>query len=714
MRRALRIALLAIGLIVALVFGYAALTAPRLDPAALLATVRPHDVRILRDHWGVPHVFGRTDADVAYGLAWAHAEDDFPTIQAALLAARGRLASVLGEPGAANDYLVHLLRVWDVVDARYETDLDPRTRAVCEAYAEGINHYAALHPELAIPQLYPARGKDVVAGFVHKLPLFFGLDRTLRELYAPERRRSLTRKGEASWRSGAEEPPFGSNAFAVGPGRSADGHTRLLVNSHQPWEGAVTWYEVHLRSDEGWDAVGGLFPGAPVVLHGHNRRLGWAHTVNRPDLVDVYVLTTHPDDLNQYLFEGAWRELEVRTAPIRVKLLGPLSWTFHREVLWSVYGPVVRRPHGTYAIRYAGMDEVRQVEQWYRMNKAGNFDEWQAALGIQALPSLNVTYADAAGNVQYVYNALLPQRAPGYDWSGYLPGDTSETLWTEFLPFERLPRVTNPASDFVQNCNSTPFLTTVGAGNPDASQYAGSFGIETRMTNRALRALELLGGDASITHDEFLAYKFDRTFSRESAVAGTLRRLLDQVPEDEATRDALGLLRGWDLTAETDSTAMALAVLTLQPDERGEVPEADAAALRQRLAEAADELKRRFGRLDVPWSQVLRLRRGPVDVGLDGGPDLLHAIYARAGADGRLVGTAGDSYVLVADWDRDGRVRSWSVHQYGSATLDAGSPHYADQSRLFAERRLKPVWLDEADIRANLEREYRPGEAAAH
>src|SRR5262249_29500659 len=163
-----------------------------------------------RDTWGVPHVFGRTDPDVAYGLAWAHAEDDFRTIQGALLAARGRLATVLGREGAPNDYMVQLLRIRDVVDAGYERDLRPETRALSEAYAEGINHYAALHPDEAIAGLYPARGADLVAGFVHKTPLFFGLDRVLKGLIdgsAPAAPPSPT--------------PTGSNTFAVAPGRSA-------------------------------------------------------------------------------------------------------------------------------------------------------------------------------------------------------------------------------------------------------------------------------------------------------------------------------------------------------------------------------------------------------------------------------------------------------------------------------------------------------------
>src|SRR5229473_2527079 len=184
MRKAGRVALSSIVLLAGAGLALALWPRPRLDTAALLPK-RAYDVRILRDTWGVPHVFGRTDADVAYGLAWAHAEDDFQTIQGALLAARGRLATVLGREGAPNDYLVQLLRIPDVVDAGYERDLRPETRALCEAYAEGINHYAALHPDEAIADLYPARGRDLIAGFVHKTPLFFGLDRVLRGLLEP-------------------------------------------------------------------------------------------------------------------------------------------------------------------------------------------------------------------------------------------------------------------------------------------------------------------------------------------------------------------------------------------------------------------------------------------------------------------------------------------------------------------------------------------------
>ena len=273
------------------------------------------DVRILRDSWGVPHVFGHSDAYTAYGLAYAHAEDDFSTIQLSLLAARGTLAAQLGRSHAPNDYLVALMGVWSAIDEGYERDLSPATRALVEGYAEGLNYYARLHPAEVRPGLLPVSGRDVVAGFVHKTPLFFGLDRTLRALMEGALEKSEpVAAGERAWRAVAggdvwEGPlwaeasrglPIGSNTFAVAPSRSADGHTRLAVNSHQPWEGPVAWYEAHVHSEEGWNMVGGVFPGAPVILHGHNENLGCAVTVNRPHLVDVYRLEMNPAEPNRY------------------------------------------------------------------------------------------------------------------------------------------------------------------------------------------------------------------------------------------------------------------------------------------------------------------------------------------------------------------------------------------------------------------------------
>jgi len=682
-----------------------------------------YSVRILRDTWGVPHVFGKKDVDAAFGLAYAHAEDDFRTIQLVLMAVNGRLSSELGRKGAGNDYLVHLIRLWDTVNARYEKDLSPETRALCEAYADGINYYAALHPDEAIKDLYPVNGRHLVAGFVHKMPLMVGADRVLKDLFDEPKKISL-RPGKSVLRAAFRSDALsrfhmaaGSNAFAVSPKRAADGKTLLNINSHQPWEGPVTWYEVQVHSEEGWNMTGGVFPGSPVVLHGHNDFLGWAHTNNYPDLIDVYRLEINQENKNQYRLDGTWRDLEVRTAPIRVKLFWFISWTVREEVLWSAYGPTIRRPHGVYALRYAGIGDVRQVEQWYRMNKARNCAEWEDAVRMGSVPMYNCTYADRGGNILYYYQALLPLRNEGYDWKKRLPGNTSKTLWTAYLPLDRLPRVKNPASGFVINCNNTPYRTTTGPGNPRIEEYAPSFGIEDRMTNRSLRALELLGSDPSITEQEFCAYKYDMTYSKDSNMAKLVKRIKAAVkPHDALMREALRALNEWDMRTNPENRGAALAVLSdyyiIKSDsERSrKIDEVSDGEIQEGFINAARLLKDKHGRIDPPWHMVNRLVRGSVDLGMGGGPDILHDVSGELQANGRFRGAKGDSYILLVAWDRNGQVHSQTIHQYGSATINSRSPHYADQAPLFTKRSLRPVWRDRAEILAHLEREYRPGE----
>jgi acyl-homoserine lactone acylase PvdQ len=271
--------------------------------------------------------------------------------------------------------------------------------------------------------------------------------------------------------------------------------------------------------------------------------------------------------------------------------------------------------------------------------------------------------------------------------------------------------VESPPSGFVQNANSSPFATTTGPGNPRPGAEAAWAGVETHLTNRAQRLLELLGDDASITRAELEAIKLDVSYSRESAIARRFDELLSAPvpPGRPRLAGALELLRGWDLSAGRENRATALALASLSPDHRdrpfsGPLPE-----LLDRVEAAALALEETYGRVGVPWGEVLRVRRGPLDLPLDGGPDLVRAIYSRDASDGRSVGVAGDSYVMLVEWSPAGVVRSRSISVYGSAVSRPDSPHYADQTPFFASGQLKPVWLDEAEIRAHLEREYRPG-----
>ena len=693
------------------------------DRDAAIARGEAYTVEIIRDEWGMPHIYGETDADTAYGLAFVHMEDDFPTLLEVMLGARGELAAVDGRDAAPVDYMVHLLGVWDDVEEKYESDLSPEVRALCEAYADGINHFGALHPDKLPNRHLPLTGKDVVAGFVLKTPFFYGLDSTLRELMessGPRRPVSEKTASNAANPLGEFQAagdflrrglPVGSNTFAVAPSRSADGATRLAINSHQPWEGPVAWYEARMHSNEGYDMIGGVFPGTPIILHGHNRDLGWAHTVNSPDLVDVYKLKMHPDNEYQYELDGEWLDLEAETVTLRVRILGPIVVPVRREILRSVHGPAMRTDHGVYAISYAGMNEIRQVEQWYRMGKASNLDEFIEAMRMQGVPSFNTGYADKEGNIGYINNARLPIRTPGYDYGQYLPGHLSETMWQGYHDFEGgSPQVWNPASGFIQNCNDTPWISTTGDDNPRKEDFCPHAGFRDHMTNRALRAMELFGADDAITREAFYAYKHDDAYSEESIAAQVVDVLLNEhEPEDELMEDIYDILRQWDLRTNIENPYAALPTVALHRRWRSHTEMPDIGAIKTALREFAGELLEHHGRLDVPWGEVNRLRRGDVDLPVAGGPDVLRALYAADNHDGTRTGAGGDCYIVMVEWDADGAIRSESIHQYGSATSLPDSPHYADQAVLFANEEYKTVHLDEEAVRAVATRVYRPG-----
>jgi penicillin amidase/acyl-homoserine-lactone acylase len=669
-------------------------------------------VTIVRDKFGVPHVHGQRDADAAFGLAFAHAEDDFPLIQGVLAAASGRLSMlVLSKEALANDYYVSLVRVREQVDADYEK-LGADYRAVLEGYARGLNLYAYLHPEEADGRLFPMSGRDIAAGFAHKLPLMFDLNKTLGALvdgppkHAGERILASSEEGSRS-RENSGFP--GSNAHAVSSARSTDGVTRLNVNSHQPWEGPVAWYEAQITSDEGWDMTGGLFPGAPMILHGHNDHLGWAHTVNSPDLVDVYELTLDPNNPDHYLLDGQSIVLEEKQAPIPIDT-GFFVATVHKSVYWSEHGPVIKTDKGAWAIRYSGIGAgLKSGEQWYRMNKAKNFDEWKAAMRMQAIPMFNTVYADRE-HIAYFYNALLPMRAPSHDWQAVLPGNSRALIWKDYLPFDQLPKVEDPPSGFVQTCNATPWRTTTGDSNPKAESFADNFGIETNLTNRSARSLELFGGDKPMSREDFLRFKWDRAYSVDSELMRTvvvpLRALETQ---DSAEMKAIGQLRAWDGVVGEQSEASTIAILTwrrVNPSRVGgtAVPMSVADAFRDTLV----WLKTNYGKTTVPWGNVQRLRRGTVDLPLGGGPDVLNAVAARETDDHHLVGRQGDSLIVIVDFG-PAKTTSESIIQYGASNRKT-SKHYADQSEIFLRHGLKPTWRTPAEQAANQERTYHPGD----
>ncbi len=673
------------------------------DAAAAIDAAAQYDARILRDAFGVPHIYAGRDVDAAFGLAYAHAEDDWQTIEDVLFFSRGALAQRKGKDAAIPDYLVAALKVTEDVRVKYETDLPLETRALAEAYAAGVNLYCAEEKIRCAPGAAPVTGQDIVAGFVSRTPFFYGLDERLTAIFEGEveiadaaaRSREAFLKIPAGFETG-------SNAMATAPNRSADGHTRLMVNSHQPYTGPVAWYEARVKSEEGWDMIGGLFPGAPLILVGAGPDLGWAFTVNKPDLVDVFALDVdNAKKPTRYRFDGDWKEFHVSPIKFRVKLFGPFSLPVTRRGLTSVHGPVFITDKGVFAVSYGGAGDVRAIDQWYKMNRATSFAEWTAAMEMLAIPSFNVIYGDGEGTIAYFYNMAIPMRSAAVDWSKAQPGDQPDLLWTGVRPFGAAPQVINPASGYVVNSNHTPFDVSGPQDNPHMSDFPSHYGVANKSTNRGLRIQALFGADASITAEEFLAYKFDHSYADNSRVMELVNSLIanEDLQADAKLAPALDILAGWDGAVTPESRGAALAVLTAQKargyllnDQHAETPDAVAA-----LREVATGLEQGFGRIDAPWGEVVRLKRGNVDLALNGGPDTLRAVYPGGDpAQGALEALGGDTYILYADWTGPRDVAIKTIHQFGAATLDDTSPHYADQAPIFAAEQWKspPMTLE--------------------
>ena len=662
-----------------------------------------YSATITRDIFGVPHVHGATDADAAFGLAYAQADDDITNILSTIDLARAGSGLKNGRDGAIADYLIKALEIRELVEKRYEEDLSSEVKAVLEGFVAGLNYWMSLNLDRNIKDYYPVNKVDLVSSFAIQNLFFAGIDSAIKELMNAPKEVS-----EAELDKGGESRTVaslvaGSNAFALNSNKTSDGKTRLVINSHQPLDGPVAWYEAHISSDEGWNMMGGLFPGAPFVFVGFNESLGWGMTVNGPDLTDAFKLTINPENKNQYLLDGKWENFDIKNIKLPVKLLGPISWTFNREAKFSEHGLVLETESGSYALKFAGMKEIRQPDQWFRMNKAQNKDQWLEAMKMRAIISFNAVYADKEDNIMLLHNTAGPIRNEAYDWKQPVDGTNSTLIWNEITPFDEIPLLINPNSGWIVSANQDPFRASSLKDNLKRSDFSKTLGIETKMTNRAYRVIEIFDNDKKFTEQDLLDAKFDNEYSKESRSIKYLQNVLAQEYEDQEFQEAQAVLNAWDLKTDNNNRSAALGVCILSEEWRAFMNRIDAPSSKEMFKKCIDELNDAFGRVDPLWSEVNMLIRGDLSLPIQGGPDTLRAVYGRPQDDGILKAVAGDGLVVSLSWDSDGNQESQSIHQYGSATQDSSSKHYDDQVQLFVDEKMKPTFFDKLELEKNTE-----------
>ncbi|MFN4234555.1 MAG: penicillin acylase family protein [Bacteroidia bacterium] len=670
------------------------------------AQINPDNIKIVRDSFGVPHIMAPTDAEVAYGLAWAHAEDDFKSIQRMLMLAKGRLGEVEGKDGAVSDYFVQFIKAKELVDQRYDIDISADFKKVLEGYAAGLSAYAAKHKkEVVLKDFFPVTGKDIVMGYTVILTSMVGLTKAMQ----------FTMQGRPD--DYIFNANLGSNAFAINSKLSDNGHTFLAINPHIPLEGPMSWYEAHLQSEEGWNMYGALFPGMVSPAMGCNDNLGWGVTFNWPDYVDIYRMKLNPKNKNQYWYDGKWHNFEVRKVPLKVKTkMGKI--TVKREALWCKYGPAMRVKDEVYAFRHNAMFNVKGAEQWYRMGKAQNFSQYKAALEVQGIPLFNFVYGDKNDTIHYIFSGLLPKRTPGYNWQKTLPGDTSATLWNEMYKVDELPQVLNLDCGYVYNTNNTPFRSSCEENCPKENYFDTLSGFYwNRTNNRDLRFRELIESRSQFNYQQIKEIKYDVQYPTKKG--GIYNSFLPVYNLDESKypeiADAIAHLKKWDFSGKKENRHTALALITFnylfkaigagyKEMELGISYSEE--LLVQSIKQAKEYLIKHHGTFDLPLGDVQKLIRGDKKLPLQGMPETLGSLYAVRTDDGYLKGVNGDTFVMFADFSKEGNSFE-AVVPFG-ASRHPDSPHYTDQMELYSNQQLKKVSLDKNLVIKNAIRIYSP------
>lgn len=663
------------------------------------AQVNPKNITIVRDSFGIPHIFAKTDAEVAYGLAWAHAEDNLNTIETLILYGKAKLGSATGKPGAQADYIVNLFRCREVVDQQWNT-LSPDFVSLVKGYVDGLNAYARAHPkEVKYKASFPFNEREYLTAVVFSISIFSGLDKLLPQIFG---NRVATIPG--FWTQG-------SNAFAFHPSRTITGEAMLTINPHQPIEGPTAFYEAHLQSEEGWNMLGGLFPGSCLIFHGTNENLGWAHTVNYQDKIDLYQLEINPANSNQYKFDGEWLNLESKKVRLHVK---GVPVPVNRYVYWSKYGATVKTKQGVFSIRLAANMDIRALEQWYRMNKAKNFTEFYNALSMASLPMFNIIYADRYDTIFYISNGKMPKRNPDpkYRWRSTLPGNTSATLWTQFKSISELPQYLNPGSGYLYNTNHSPFYATDSTYNLSSAQFDPNDGFESFHNNRSQRVKELLTGFQKIDYETVKRIKYDQQLPQEFQYPYGIDKLMSVSSNDHPhLKDVIENLQQWDRKAVSNSKGAAVFLVAyyfllekLSRVAPRDITETEAIETYQYVY---DYMMKNFGTTNLVLGEIQKLVRGSDVRPIWGLPDVLTAQHSIAYKNGLRKVNSGDAYICFVRYPKTGLPIIESINTFGASNKPE-SPHYKDQMELFLKQQTKPMTLDKKEVFKHAEKVYNP------
>lgn len=689
-------------------------------------------VTIIRDNWGIPHIYGKTDANAVFGLMYSECEDNFKGIEQNYLYQLGRQSEADGGKNFYTD--VQLQLIADTADAikDYNTAA-PWFRKLLDAFADGVNYYLYTHPGVK-----PA----VFQHFEPWYALMF-TDGSVSATVTGGIKLNETKKfyGDGSEKLGAIQPPsaddreIGSNGFAISPVKSTSGHAMLYINPHVPF---YFRSEVQLVSQEGLNVYGAVTWGQFFVYQGFNRHCGWMHTSSNADVGDLYAeKVIQKDGKWYYEYDGKLKPVRERKLVMKINK----GTSAEQKVITGYYthhGPVLGARDGRWlALKADNRSYNALVESWL-ITKANNFAEYKKAMGLLQNATNNTVYADDKGNIAFWYGNFMPKRDPAYDWRLPVDGSIAATEWKGLHPVNEQVHVYNPPNGWIQNCNSTPYASS-GKYSPDKNKYPAYMAPDGQ-NYRAVNAIRLLNDKKKLSLDDLIAKGYDHYLTAFDVMLPPLFKAWDAAPDSLKQRleGPLNIMKQWDRNSAANSVATSIAVewgtlvmRQLPPaktEEEGIYMTERMALLMKTLtdkqqlelfAEAINSLSKRYGTWEIKWGDINRYQRPADGVTFsDDAPSLpvgavssafgqLPSFQSRTMNTKKRYGYSGNSFIAAVEFGT--RIKAKTVIT-GGESFDPASKHYTDEAGMYIDGKFKDVLFYKADVLKHAERTYHPGE----
>ncbi len=683
-------------------------------------------VEILRDRWGIAHIYGETDADTVFGTLYAQAEDDFNRVETNYINAMGRLAEAEGAGEIYRDLRMRLFIRQSEMEELYESSPD-WLKQLMDAFADGLNYYLYTHPEVTPrvfnrfePWMALTFTEGSIGGDIERVNIA-----RLRDFYGPGDTIAMADDLVV------DMEPRGSNGFSIAPANTANGNALFLINPHTSF---FFRSELHMVSEEGLNAYGAVTWGQFFIYQGFNENTGWMHTSSRADAIDEYLETiVERDDGYYYVYGDEERKLQESEIEIDYRDGDDLN-TREFTVYHSHHGPIIREQDGRWVAISLMEEPVRALTQSYLRTKSRNYMEFNASMELLTNSSNNTVYADSDGNIAYYHGNFIPRRDPSFDWNAPLDGSDPATDWQGLHPLDELITVLNPPNGWIQNTNNTPF-SAAGEYSPRAEDYP-AYMANNPENPRGIHAVRVLENKTDFTLDSLIEAAYDSLLTAFEPLIPSLLAAADEAPADDLG-EQLALLADWDYRFDVDSVETTLAVYWAQAlmdsvsDEAGaaginiyDYMAANASPAQQldALREASAELESDWGSWQAPWGEVNRYQRINGDivqqfddeeeswpVGFASGRWGALASFGSRKYPGtrRMYGTSGNSFVAAVEFGNPLRAKAITV---GGLQNDPALPHFDDQAEMYASGEFRDVLFYRDDIEANLERSYRPGE----